>query len=132
MALLSRVKTCVEIENVGESTLWSAPAERSGDGALDWPVFTTQAPLQLINLEEMLTGPIQSGVALRLPPDSKGLSSIRHEMKQSKSPSIEQQVSRRAFLKSTSSAVVASTLLSDLDINATSAEMVSGSQSAQA
>ena len=34
-------------------TIWSAPAERSGDGALD---FSSQ---------------IQSGVALRLPPHSK-------------------------------------------------------------
>ena len=34
-------------------TIWSAPAERSGDGALD------------------LSSQIQSGVALRLPPHSK-------------------------------------------------------------
>src|SRR2546421_2382824 len=39
--------------------LWSAPAERSGDGALDW-IFTSEMR-------------IQSGVALRLPPHSKVL-----------------------------------------------------------
>ncbi len=42
-------------------TLWSAPAKRSGDGALD-----TGQPSHLIKSR------IQSGVALRLPPHSKG------------------------------------------------------------
>jgi len=41
------------------SQVWSAPAERSGDGALDHSVNTVTE--------------IQSGVALRLPPHSKYL-----------------------------------------------------------
>jgi hypothetical protein len=40
--------------------LWSAPAERSGDGALD-----------IVRCSSPEYSKIQSGVALRLPPHSK-------------------------------------------------------------
>jgi hypothetical protein len=46
-----------------EVSLWSAPAERSGDGALDQKAGWLRL---LLNLRT-----IQSGVALRLPPHSK-------------------------------------------------------------
>jgi beta-galactosidase len=49
-----------------------------------------------------------------------------------KSPPTKEQVSRRAFLKSSSSAVVAGALLRELDKNASSAEIVSGPLTAQA
>jgi len=45
--------------------LWSAPAERSGDGALDWLSSFVQTRTPQPELQ------IQSGVALPLPPHSK-------------------------------------------------------------
>ena len=47
------------------TSLWSAPAERSGDGALVWNEERWQ---------------IESGVALRLPPHSKTLSACRQHV----------------------------------------------------
>jgi hypothetical protein len=49
----------IRLSGANRKPLWSAPAERSDDGALDTP-------------EHRAMG-IQSGVALRLPPHSKKL-----------------------------------------------------------
>ena len=57
---------------------WSAPAERSGDGALVWsPAFMRLLTNHETGLNaELRTDP--SGVALRLPPHSKERSSYEH------------------------------------------------------
>jgi beta-galactosidase len=52
-------------------------------------------------------------------------------MKKSKSPLTKQQVSRRTFLKSTSSAVVGGALFPHLDVNTSRAEILSAPQIAQ-
>lgn len=53
-------------------------------------------------------------------------------MKRSKSPPTKEQVGRRAFLKSTSSAVVGGALLRDLEMNVSSAEIGLAPLTAQA
>ncbi|HYJ89625.1 MAG TPA: glycoside hydrolase family 2 TIM barrel-domain containing protein [Pyrinomonadaceae bacterium] len=53
-------------------------------------------------------------------------------MKPSKSPTTEKQVSRRSFLKSTSSAVVAGVLIHQLNVNASSGDTLTESLAAQA
>ena len=53
--------------------LWSALAERSGDGALAEARCCGRNEMPRFRASTICTAPSQSGVALRLPPQSKSL-----------------------------------------------------------